>query len=547
MNRLYCLEKGEHIKTTIAEATVSFFEQQGITHCFGISGANIERFYDALSRSSIIPILAGHESMAGTMAIGAVKAGEPCGVVAVTSGGGSFNLIPSLAEAYSAQIPLFVIAGSPHQSEGNDGPFQRSDGLFNTPNLPAAFSSVSRWCRTLNSPEELNDLLAEGFREIMSGEKLQGPAVLIIPQNLFLQKVSSISVVPISPHFLPISVEPFAIVPPITLIIGAHAQRFADPEDLVSLANHLKAAVVVTADAKGSFPNDSVLYTGVVGTMGHRSAGNSIDRASTVIAIGTSLPQMDRFGHDSLAEKTIFTIGEPHLCGSLVGTYLGNNYAEAFKILVRSTPPLANTFLPIPGIEEVQFDTKNWYRDYAKVIQAALAPSDSVFIDAGSCGASMVHYLHVPAVTICDIALGMGGIGYSFGASIGATLVTNRRSWVLAGDGAFFMHGLEIHTAIELNLPITYIIFDNRSHGMCDLREQKLLGGSTAFNQYQTHFNGDSIQMLFSGVTSFQADSPTDLEKILQQTQTMDGVVFVSVSIPVDAPVPFHPLLNISK
>ncbi|MFD6420332.1 thiamine pyrophosphate-dependent enzyme, partial [Streptomyces sp. NPDC060194] len=46
------------------------------------------------------------------------------------------------------------------------------------------------------------------------------------------------------------------------------------------------------------------------------------------------------------------------------------------------------------------------------------------------------------------------------------------RTVVIAGDGSFFMHGMEIHTAIEHDLPITFVVFNNNAHAMCVTREQ---------------------------------------------------------------------------
>ncbi len=50
-------------------------------------------------------------------------------------------------------------------------------------------------------------------------------------------------------------------------------------------------------------------------------------------------------------------------------------------------------------------------------------------------------------------------MGYSFGAGIGMTFGranTSRsdgRTVVIARDGAFFMHGMEVHTAVQYRLP----------------------------------------------------------------------------------------------
>ena len=51
---------------------------------------------------------------------------------------------------------------------------------------------------------------------------------------------------------------------------------------------------------------------------------------------------------------------------------------------------------------------------------------------------------------------------------------------VVAGDGAFYMHGMEVHTAIEYGLPITFVVLDNSAHAMCVTREQLFYGDGTA-------------------------------------------------------------------
>ena len=43
---------------------------------------------------------------------------------------------------------------------------------------------------------------------------------------------------------------------------------------------------------------------------------------------------------------------------------------------------------------------------------------------------------------------------------------------VLCGDGAFLMLGMEVHTAVDLGLPILFVVFNNAKHGMCVTRQQ---------------------------------------------------------------------------
>ena len=67
-----------------------------------------------------------------------------------------------------------------------------------------------------------------------------------------------------------------------------------------------------------------------------------------------------------------------------------------------------------------------------------------IVVDAGNTGAAAIHQLPVRRAGRFVVALGMGGMGYSFGAGIGMASAGRRRTVVIAGDGSFFMHGMEI-------------------------------------------------------------------------------------------------------
>jgi acetolactate synthase-1/2/3 large subunit len=46
------------------------------------------------------------------------------------------------------------------------------------------------------------------------------------------------------------------------------------------------------------------------------------------------------------------------------------------------------------------------------------------------------------------------------------------------------MTGFEIHTAVELQLPILFVIFNNGMHGMCVTRQQVFFGGRLQAGRY---------------------------------------------------------------
>ncbi len=81
------------------------------------------------------------------------------------------------------------------------------------------------------------------------------------------------------------------------------------------------------------------------------------------------------------------------------------------------------------------------YRDAITALDHALPEGADIVVDAGNSGAAAIHQLPVRRGGRFLVALGMGGMGYSFGAGIGMCFARGRRTVILAGDGSFSCTG----------------------------------------------------------------------------------------------------------
>jgi acetolactate synthase I/II/III large subunit len=139
----------------------------------------------------------------------------------------------------------------------------------------------------------------------------------------------------------------------------------------------------------------------------------------------------------------------------------------------RFVPRLAS---PMPAhIPDAAATDDDLLQSTALAVIEKVRPTDGhIVLDAGNCAAAAIHLTDVPPGMSSTIALGCGGMGYSVAAAIGAQLGTRpgTRTIVICGDGAFLMNGLEVHTAVDLGLPILFVIFNNQLHGMCVTRQQ---------------------------------------------------------------------------
>jgi acetolactate synthase-1/2/3 large subunit len=139
----------------------------------------------------------------------------------------------------------------------------------------------------------------------------------------------------------------------------------------------------------------------------------------------------------------------------------------------------------------------------------------------------------------------MGGMGYSFGAGIGMALARRSpRTVVIAGDGSFFMHGMEIHTALQYRLPVTFLLFDNHAHAMCVTREQQFYGDRYSYNRFGPSRLGAGLAAMFPELRSVNVDDVDVLPAALETALGVDGPSVVSIECSADEIPPFAAFLG---
>src|SRR5262249_59496974 len=108
------------------------------------------------------------------------------------------------------------------------------------------------------------------------------------------------------------------------------------------------------------------------------------------------------------------------------------------------------------------------YRDAMAVLDGAVPDGADIVVDAGNTGAAAVHYLPARRGGRFTVALGMGGMGYSFGAGIGMAFGRANsgrpggRTVVIAGGGAVFLHGMGGHPPGQERVPGEVGVFKHK-------------------------------------------------------------------------------------
>ncbi|MFF3455285.1 thiamine pyrophosphate-binding protein [Streptomyces sp. NPDC002730] len=548
----------------------------GVTHLFGVGGANIEDLYDAVHRSSTIRgVVAKHEFSAVTMADGYARATRRLGVVAATSGGGAMNLVPGLAEAYASRVPVLALVGQPPTGQEGRGAFQDSSGKAGSFDAMEVFTPVSRFCARVEDGDAFAELLPRAVAAAQTDPK--GPAVLLLPKDVQQAQIEVPARGVTPTPFVPTPLVPAATASAASaagleaeardavsaalrgasrvLIIAGEGVAAADARaELAELARRLGAWVAVTPDAKDVFDNRDPRFAGVAGVMGHTNVEDCLRRADFCVLVGTRLPVLARGGLDqALAATPVVCIDpEPPF---VAGIALGGNLRDTLRAVARQLPsrplPCPEHAGPLPTppptpVAQAGGGTVS-YAEAVAAVEAALPQDAHVFVDAGNAGASAVHLLPAPRHGRFVVAVGMGGMGYTFGAGIGAALATGQRTYVLAGDGAFFMHGMEVHTAVEYAAPVTFVIFNNNAHGMCAIREKLFQGGVRSNDLFARTDIAAGVAAAFPALGATWAGDAAQLCQALLRSNARSGPAFISLDCDAREIPPFLPFLSFTE
>lgn len=546
---------------SVVDFIVAQLAAQGVGHIFGVDGANIEDLYDAAYfHPETTAVLAKHEFSAATMADGYSRSGAGLGVVAATSGGGALNLVAGLGESFASRVPVLALVGQAPSTLDGRGSFQDTSGRNGALDAAALFSAVSVFCERVLAPEDIVAALPRAIAAARTG----GPAVLLLPKDV---QRGSVATGPSTHNGVagsdqPQISDPHPIVQalrqahgPVTIIAGEQVARDDARTELEELRALLRARVVCVPDAKdvsGTSGLGASSALGVAGIMGHPSAAETLATSAVCLVVGTRLSLTGRAGLDeALSAVRTVSIGSapPYVACTHVHTADLRQSLRALRrelsgagrprwLRVPETMPHTELKPPAhtgPGVR---------YRDAMAQLDRALPAEVDIVVDAGNTGAAAIHYLTPRNGGRFLVALGMGGMGYSFGAGIGMALGRGRRTVVIAGDGSFFMHGMEIHTAVQYRLPMVFILMNNNAHAMCVTREQLFYEGFYSYNRFTPSHLGAGLAAMFPGLHAIDVDTGDALSAALATALENDGPSVISIECSADEIPPFAPFLS---
>ena len=544
------------------QVIIDYLIQEKVPYMFGLCGHGNIGLIDAMHERAdeILTISVHHESVSGFMADVYYRvSGQPTATF-TSCGPGSANLPISLANAFFDSVPFLAITGNVPTSQFNRGAFQETYRHYQA-DFP---STVQAYCKRVYQPtrgEQVPLMTRQAWKTMVTGRR--GPVVLDVPFDIFKESATTETPDPsvwranissrcgADPDGVVKATDMLISAEKPVIVVGQGVRYGGAAAELLQLAERLKIPVAASASGLGALPVEHPLSLGLVQRGGTYQANHACRQADVLLAIGV---RFDDRTSSSWIPGYSFTIPPTRLIHvDIDPEEIGRNYPVALGLMadVRTFLRQILAELDRRGQDVLPAEARGeWLKqinDYRRKWDAFVAPGmvdDSTPINPQRAAVEIDKALPEDAVLVSDIgvhhnwllqfcrpsrpdsligSMGFGPMGFGVAGVMGAKLAAPDRPAVsVCGDGAFFMHASVLGTAVEYNIPVVWVVWNNYAYGSIRGLQRGYLGGrelATDFHHPETGkpYNPDFAAMARSaGVEGVRIDRAGDLGDAIQ-------------------------------
>ena len=490
-----------------AEVITEYLIKQKIPYVFGICGHGNVGLLDALysAREQIKLVSPRHEQVAAHMADAYFRVRHEPVATLTSCGPGSCNIIMPLALALSDSSALLAITANVPTSQFNRSPFQEINRHFQ-----ADFPSIVRPVVKRSFQPTRVDMLPLALRQAMATMLAgrPGPVNLDVPFNVFQEEddVEVPAATPplnaqrsgAAPEEISAAANLFLAAQRPVMFVGHGVTLSEASEELTELANRLHVPVISSPNGFGCLDMTDPLSLGFIGRNGGYAANEAGRRADVVMAIGA---RFDDRSASSWLPGYSWNFPQTKLIHvDLDPAELGRNYPPDLGILADARTFLRQLLAEIEQRAPRREAMTAWHEDIRKWQEswdAFVKPNFEVHaspIRPERIVADCQAVLPDDAILACDVGVnhnwymqfwkarrpqtmlnswGFSGMGFGAAGALGAKLAAPDRPCVaIAGDGCFAMVPHVLCTAVEYDIPVVWVIWNN--FGWVSIRDIQL-------------------------------------------------------------------------
>jgi acetolactate synthase I/II/III large subunit len=523
------------------EAIVSGLVAHGVDTVFGLPGAQIYGLFDAFHQAQLKVISARHEQACGYMAFGYARSTGKPGVFSVVPGPGVLNASAALLTAFGANEPVLCLTGQVPTDFLGKG----RGHLHEMPDQLATLRTFVKWADRIEYPANAPALVARAFQEMLSGRR--GPASLEMPWDVFTQKVA-VGAAETFDRFPAPQPDPDRVKSAAALIaaskspmifVGSGAIEAGD--EILELAELIDAPVVAFRSGRGIVSNAHELGL----TMA--AAYRLWPQTDLMIGIGTrlELPAMTRWPFRPQGLKSIRIDIDPVemrryapdaavVADAKAGTSellaavrkAGYAKTRGRRAAIREASAAA-----LQEIQKIQPQMA-----YLNTLREVL-PSNAIVTDELSQVGFASWYgfpVYEPRTFISSGY--QGTLGSGFPTALGAKVAHPDRPVVaITGDGGFMFGVQELATAVQFNISVVVLVFNNNSYGNVRRDQRERFDGRIVASDL---VNPDFIKLAESfGVGAARVTSSDHFRPALEKALAHGGPYLIDIEVPRDSEV----------
>jgi acetolactate synthase-1/2/3 large subunit len=543
----------------VNQAIVKTLESVGVDHVFGGSGqVNASMLLALRDSEQIKTVIVRNEQAASFMACGYSMFSDNLGVCFATGGPGAFNLFSGLAVALSDSLPVLAISGYTSVPDRSKGALNESTGLSRTPDSHAMFSATTKKAYILENPDQTCDILEEAINIAFEGRP--GPVHIHVPKNITTAPVNNfrdikLDIKPVWPK--PTTLQAFAARlaqaiaagEQIGVLIGYGCIRSHAQDELLAFVERFQLPFMSTMDAKGYLPEDHPLALGVYGTSGDPGATRYFDDATLILALGNSFAQNATFGFrpDLYENKTLMHINiDRNEINKVYEADYGmiSDVRPAITGIMDALSPRVGPATPKEIEKDFWYGTPMNYTgnkihpgELVEVLSRNLPENTIVTGDAGGHMLWLNCHLHLTRNQRYQNPGSFGPMASHVNGAIGIKCAHPDQIVISGcGDGGYLMGGFELLTAVQYDIPVIWIIFNN---GEFNVIKKFLLNmyNDHAFMQFQ---NPDYVAYAQAcGALGYRVEKLADFEPALREALQANRPVLIDAVVEPDVYPPF--------
>jgi acetolactate synthase I/II/III large subunit len=506
------------IDSSISQRIMAEAHEQGLRYFFGLPGGGAPlEMIDTGGRLGISFVPVAHESSAAIMAgyYGLMKG--TAGLALAIRGVGAGNLAGGVVNAFFERLPLIAICESTPVSPGDRTGVQQCDqnGLF---------AGVAKFQADL-AASNVEALVRDAFRVAVEGRP--GPVILGFPSDaeaIFDRAYVPVSGSPLRPRpagdlqaardFLARCARPVVIAG--ADIIRGHA--IGELRDLVEAAG---AAVLVTMEARGVFPESHPRWAGVLTGVFNKNVIETrvLDQADGVLMAGVDAAMTHGPWKHEIPCCEATARSEYRSLHPGPAVRVSGDLKAMLRIL---TPP------PRPGFAESEVrrlreDILLFFRrppgarfaaqDVIEITRKLLPADGILFSETGAYICMLEHLWLVDKPGTYFGTSGGRSMGLTLPAAIGARLADPATPMVgIGGDGSLLMRLGELETMARTGAAFPLVIINDQALGTIKWRQKSRGFPDRGLDLYPVDFAAVAAACGLRGV---MAQTPEEFESAL--------------------------------